>query len=93
MQFGKYGCLRRDYLREHRQEAYTEMLLTGELNRCLLEIDERAYDLFDRLMVQMMKAEGITEALKAENQLEWVQRMNSIKSRANEIVLHDLVYA
>lgn len=92
-QLGKYGRLRRDYLREHRQEVYTELVLAGGLNSHLLEIDEQAYGLFDSLMTQMAEAEGVTETLKARNQLEWVQRMNSIRGRANEIVLHDLVYA
>lgn len=69
---GKYGYLRRDYLREHRQEAHTKMLLTGELNCHLLKIDEQAYDFFNRLMVQMMKVESVTEVPKNQNQLEWV---------------------
>ena len=93
VQLGKYGRMRRDYLKEHRPGTYSELLLEGELNCHLAEVEETAYDYFDRLTSQMAKAENVTEALKAENQLEWVQRMNSIRTRANEIVLHDLVYA
>ena len=71
---------------------YTGMFLDGKLEDHLKEIGEAAEKMFDRLVEQMKKAEGVTEKLKAENQMEWVGRMNSIRSRAEEIVLNDLIY-
>ena len=90
---GKCGMLREAYLREHRHGTYTSMLLTGRLNDHLTEIDRSADEMMERVIAQMAKAEGVTEALKASDQMAWVQRMNSIRHRAEEIVLHDLVYA
>ena len=68
------------------------MFLDGKLEAHLKEIGEADEEMFDRLVEQMKKAEGVTEKLKAENQMEWVGRMNSIRSRAEEIVLNDLIY-
>ena len=68
------------------------MLLTGKLDEHLKEISDTAQEIFDRLVEQMKKAEGVTERLKAENQMEWGGRMNSIRSRAEEVVLSELVY-
>lgn len=90
---GKYGMLRKRYLKEHRAGVYAALLLKGKLNRHLAEIEEEADELFERLIAQMAKAEGLTETLKANDQMEWVRRMNSIWERADEIVLHDLIYA
>ena len=90
---GKYGMLRKRYLKEHRTGMYAALLLEGKLNRHLAGIEEEATELFDRLTAQMAGAEGVTETLKAEDQMECVRRMNSIWERADEIVLHDLVYA
>ena len=84
--------MRRRYLREHRDGIYTGMLLTGKLDDHLKEIGDTAQEMFDRLVAQMKDAEGVTERLKAENQMEWVGRMNSIRSRAEEIILSELVY-
>ena len=90
--YNRFAEKRRRYLREHRDGIYTGMLLTGKLDDHLKEIGDTAQEMFDRLVVQMKKAEGVTERLKAENQMEWVGRMNSIRSRAEEIVLNDLIY-
>ena len=79
-------------LREHRDGIYTGMLLTGKLDEHLKEIGDTAQEMFDRLAAQMKDAGGVTERLKAENQMEWVGRMNSICSRAEEVVLSELVY-
>ena len=68
------------------------MLLTGKLDEHLKEIGDMAQEMFDRLVAQMKDTEGVTERLKAENQMEWVGRMNSIRSRAEEVVLSELVY-
>jgi len=90
---GRFGQLRQEYLRENHPGTYTSMVLTGRLNAHLDEIDQSATEMMDRVIAQMAKAEGVTEALKASNQMAWVQRMNSIRHRAEEIVLSDLVYA
>ena len=89
---GKYGILRREYLRKHRQGLYTVMLLNGTLLKHLAEIDKTCHEMLDRLIPQMAEREGVTEALKAADQIEWVRRMNSIKSRVEEILYHDYVY-
>ena len=88
----RFAAARRRYLREHRDGIYTGMLLTGKLDDHLKEIGDTAQEMFDQLVEQMKKAEGVTERLKAENQMEWVGRMNSIRSRAEEIILSELVY-
>ena len=90
---GKYGRLRRTYLKEHRYPAYQALMIEGLLNKHLMEIDQRANETMELLTNQMAKAEGVTEKLKAENQMEWVQWMNNIQMRAEETVLTDLVYS
>ena len=89
---GKYGMLRRDFLRDHRKPIYTGMLLSGKLNSHLEEIDRQATEMVERLTEQMAKQEGVTESLKASNQMLWVQSMNSIRNRAEESTLNDLIY-
>ena len=81
----RFAAARRRYLREHRDGIYTGMLLTGKLDDHLEEIGDTAQEMFDRLVEQMKDAEGVTERLKAEKQMEWVGRMNSICSRAEEV--------
>ena len=90
--YNRFAEMRRRYLFEHRDGIYTRMLLTGKLDEYLKEIGDTAQEIFDRLVTQMKDAEGVTERLKAENQMEWVGRMNSIRSRAEEIILSELVY-
>lgn len=90
---GKYGHLRRTFLKEHRHGVYQALLLEGKLNRHLAEIEESADDYFDSLTAQMAKEEGVTEKLKAQDQMEWVRRMNSIRDRADEIILRELIYS
>ena len=89
---GKYGRLRRDYLKKHRPIIFSNLLLSGELYRHLSEIDRACIERIDLLTRQMANREGSTEALKAVDQFEWVRRMNSIQNRAEEIVLNELVY-
>lgn len=89
---GKYGRMRKKYLKEHHPAVYSAMLLNGELYRHLSEIDEGCEERMDLLARQMAEHEGVTEALKAADQVEWVQRMNSIRCRAEEIVLNELVF-
>lgn len=88
----RFVAARRRYLRTHMDGIYTGMLLTGTLEPHLAEIGESAQAMFDRLVEQMKKAEGVTEQLKAADQMEWVGRMNAIRSRAEEIVSSELVF-
>ena len=91
-QIGKYGHLRQTYLRENRPVLYNIMLLNGTLNRHLAEVDQTCYERIDRLVKQMAEREGVTEALKASDQMAWVGRMNNIRSRAEEIIFAEVVY-
>ena len=90
-QIGIWGLRRRDYLRKHHDGIYTGLLLSGKLNAHLEETDHSANEMLDLLMKQYAAREGVTEQLKAEKQMEWVRRMNSIRERAEEIVSHELI--
>ena len=90
---GKYGRLRKQYLKEHRRGLYTNLLVTGKLFRHLVEIDKFGEAQMELITSQMARQECVTEALKATDQMEWVRRMNSIRNRAEEIVLHELIYS
>ena len=79
-------------IKEHRKIAYTRLLTSGKLNRYLADIDHQAEELFSQLVSQMAAAEGVTETLKASDQMEWVRRMNSIQNRAGELVESELIY-
>jgi len=89
---GKYGLLRKSYLRDYKPGWYQSMLLTGKLDKHLANIDEQARERFELIVEQMKQAEQVTEELKAKDQLAWVQTMNSICNRANEIVRQELIY-
>ena len=89
---GKYGRMRKRYLKEHRPILFSNLLLSGKLDQHLSEIDRACADQVNLLTRQMADREGVTEALKAADQFEWVRRMNSIQNRAEEIVLNELVY-
>lgn len=89
---GIWGQRRRRYLKEHRQALYTALLLADKLNAHLSEIDKQAETMFFQLVKQMTKQEGTTEQLKADNQMEWVKRMNSVRNRSEEIVRNGLIY-
>ena len=90
---GKCGRMRKRYLKEHRPVLFTNLLLSGELFQHLEEIDKTCEEHMELLTRKMAIREGVTEQLKAADQMEWVRRMNSVRSRAEEIVLHELVYA
>ena len=90
---GKYGMLRRTYLKENRPNWYQSMLATGKLSRHLAEIDQRANDRLEQLTEQMARTEGVTEALKESDPMAWIQRMNNLQNRADEIILTELVYS
>ena len=88
---GKYGRMRKRYLKEHRRGLYTNLLTTCELLKHLADIEEEAQDFMDNTVREMAKAEGVTEQLKAADQMEWVRRMNSIHNRAEEILLREVI--
>ena len=90
---GKYGRMRRAYLKDHHPALYSTLLLTEKLFSHLAEIDAACKNRLEIIEAEMICREVVTEALKADNQIEWVRRMTSIHSRAEEIVLHELVYA
>mgnify|MGYP002673166570 FL=1 len=89
---GVWGQRHLRYLKEHRRVRYANLLTSGELNAYLADIDRQAEEFFLRLIKQMADAEGVTEALKANDQMEWVRRMNSCRDRATEIVYHQVIY-
>lgn len=91
-QIGKYGRMRRSYLKEHRPILYANLLTSGTLHRHLADIDQACNERMEILVPAMTKQEMVTEALKVANQMEWVRHMNNIRSRAEEIVLTELVY-
>ena len=80
------------YIKQHHKVLYTNLLTSGKLNGYLVAIDKQAEDMVFRLVKQMAECEGVTEQLKADNQMEWVARMNNIRSRATEIVNNDIIY-
>ena len=90
---GKYGMLRRKYLQKYKQGLYSGMMLSGKLNSHLEEIDRQANSMLNRIIEEMKKNLGVTESLKASDQMRWVQMMNNIKSSAEETVLTELIYS
>ena len=91
-QIGKYGWLCRTYLKEYRPIVYNTMLLDGTLWHYLADVDQTCNERMELIVCQMALREGVTESLKAESEMEWVRRMNSIRNRAEEIVLREVVY-
>lgn len=89
---GVWGQQHKRYLKEHKRVTYTTLLTSGKLNGYLADIDRESEEMFSRLVKQMAEAEGVTEQLKSDNQLEWVRRMNNIRNRAIEIVNANLIY-
>ena len=90
--YGKYGMMRKTYLKEHRPEMYSLYMLKDRLTEHLNLVDDEAQERMDILMRQMMERQGITEELKACNQMEWVRAVNGIRNMAEEIVLNELIY-
>jgi hypothetical protein len=88
----KFGLMRKSYVENHRRGIYSGLLLSGKLKEHLLMIQEQAEERFDLLIEQMAKQEGVTEQLKAQNQMLWVRRMNNIRARAEEIVREEIIY-
>lgn len=92
IEIGVWGQRHLRYIKQHHKVRYTNLLTSGKLNGYLADIDKQAEDMLFRLVKQMAEREGVTEKLKADNQMEWVARMNNICSRATEIVNHDIIY-
>ena len=90
---GVWGRKHRDYLAEHRSAFYATLVLEGRLYSYLAEVDHRATEMLDRLMKQMTAQEGVTEQLKAQDQMAWVRAMNSIRNRAEEVVNTEVIFA
>ena len=89
---GVWGQRHKRYLQEHKRATYTTLLTSGKLNSYLADIDEQAEEMFSRLVKQMTEREGVTEQLKADNQIKWVAQMNNIRSKAAEIVNHNIIF-
>ena len=87
-----WGRMYKEHLRSHKQLLFNELLLTGKLDEHVRMVDRQAQERYDVLVRQMKEAEGVTEGLKEMDMMEWVQRMNSIQSRAEEVVLSEIVY-
>lgn len=92
VEVGVWGMRHLEHIKHHRKGFYTSLAIGCELNRYLADINKQAEEMFDTLIRQFKQAEGVTEQLKAKNQLEWVSRMNNIRSRATEIINHDIIY-
>ena len=90
--YGKYGIMRKQFLKEHRLAKYQYLLLTGKLTEHLNQIDQESREQVEMLMKQMAEKKGVTEELKAQDQMKWVRLMNNIKASAEEIVLKNMVY-
>ena len=90
---GKYALLRKKFLKEHRRIAYTNLLTSGQLSSHLSEIEQTALSRLEQMVTQMAKAEGVTEELKASDQMKWVGLMNNIQNGAEEMVLAELIYS
>ena len=89
---GKWGRMHREYLKEHRPILFNDLILSGQLWTYLADLNEQAQERLSVIVEQMKEAEGVTEDLKAADQMAWVGAMNSIRNRAEEIILHELIY-
>lgn len=92
LSIGRWGRMHLEYIKEHRPTLYSNLLLSGNLWAYLADLNEQAQARLDVIMAQMQEMEGITENLKRTNQMEWVRAMNSIRNRAEEIILHEMIY-
>ncbi len=89
---GKWGMMHKTYLEKHKKVFFYTLLMQGKLYQYCIEIENQAKDMFDTIIEQLKRAEGITEELKEQNQFEWIQKMNNIQQRAEEIVINELIY-
>ena len=93
LSIGRWGRMHLEYIKEHRPTLYSNLLLSGNLWAYLADLNGQAQARLDVIMAQMQEMEGITENLKRTNQMEWVRAMNSIRNRAEEIIIHEMIYA
>lgn len=91
--YGKYGMLRKTYLKEYRKPYYQMLVLQGKLNKHLNGVDREAHERMEALIMQMMEKQGVSEKMKIQEQMKWVGLMNSIRNSAEEIILRDFVYS
>ena len=89
---GRWGRLHRDYLKQHHPIRFNDLVLSGQLWTYLADLNEQAQERLSLIIEQMKKAEGVTEELKATDQMDWIGAMNSIRNRAEEIILRELIY-
>lgn len=89
---GKYGRMHQEYLKEHNPMLYSDLILTCKLWTYLADLNEQAQERLDTITAQMMAVEGVTEGLKRTSQVDWVRAVNSIRNRAEEIILHEMIY-
>ena len=89
---GKYGWMRKKYLKEHRPVLYNTLIATGKLQKHLMEIEETAQRRLEQMMTEMQEKAGLNERMKAENQMAWVGQMNALKAQAEEILKNELIY-
>ncbi len=92
IRLGKWGMMHKTYLEKHKKVLFSSLLMQGKLYQHCAEVENHARDMFDTLVEQMKKVEGVTEKLKEENQVEWVQRMSNIQQRAREIVNNKIIF-
>ena len=92
VRLGKWGMLYKDYILKHKKVLFTTLLTQGKLYQHCAEVENQAQQMFDTIVEQMKQAEGVTEQLKEENQLEWIARMNNIHSKVTEIINNDMIY-
>ena len=92
VEIGVWGQRHLRYIKQHRKALYLNQLTSGKLNGYLADLDKQAEEMFSQLVKQMAEREGVTEQHKADNQMEWVARMNNVRSRATETVNHDIIY-
>ena len=92
IRLGKWGMMYKTYLEKYKSALFNSLLIKGELYQNCAEVEKQARDMYDMLVEQMKKAEGVTEELKEQNQWEWVQRMENIEARAREVVCEELIY-
>ena len=92
VQLGKYALLRKSFLQQHRRVTYTNLLTAGKLNAHLMEIEQTAQHRMEQITAEMAKAQGVTEQLKATDQMQWVGLMNNIRHSAEEMILNELIY-
>ena len=89
---GRWGRMHEHYLKKNKKYVYDSLIMSGKLHSCLADVDEQTRDMFDALVEQMKEAEGVTEQLKEQDPMEWIQRMGDIEAKAREIVCEELIY-